>query len=294
MNKPLDIQALSHAFEHRGWPWKKDKSQDLCLEDINLELEPGSITGLLGKNGVGKTTLIQCALGLINPSTGQAQIFNEQSWNSSPQCRQKIGYVPQKSDLIHNSSALKLLKHWGSYYQNWDQNFADLILKKFDIDGHKAIAQLSGGQHQCLSIAMGICHRPNLLILDEPVAGLDPKARRQFIEILLEDYWDEKKTILFSSHITSDIERIASDVIFLKDRKILIQENLDQLKLNYHKITLPPTVDQAVISDNIQHKVRVRERGDELIITVSQKADLPKDISQHSLNLEDLFMELHT
>ena len=294
MNKPLSIQTLSHGFDNGVWPWKKDKGQELCLRDINLELEPGSITGLLGKNGAGKTTLIQCALGLIKPNKGGAQVFNEPSWNSSPQCRQQIGYVPQKSGLLHNSSAHDLLKHWGSYYQQWDQSFAESILKKLDIDSHKTIHKLSVGQQQCVSIAMALAHRPSLLILDEPVAGLDPKARRQFIEILLEDYWDEEKTILFSSHITSDIERIASDVLFLKDQNILLQENLDQLKSNYHKITLPPIPDRQLIAGNIKHIVGTRERGDDLVITVSKKSEnLPTDINQHSLNLEDLFMELH-
>lgn len=297
MNYPLKMVDLSHSYQGRAWPWQQPK-QDLVLKNIGFQLKPGTITGLLGINGAGKTSLIQCALGLIKPQQGNSYLYGQNSWDSDHSIRQQIAYVPQLFDLALHCNAFKLSKHWGHYYKNWDQGFVEKILRLFGIPENQPLQQLSIGQRQKISIALALGHRPNLLVLDEPVASLDPLSRRQFLQVLIEDYWDEHKTILFSSHITSDIERIASDVLVLKDQEILLHQSLDELKQNCRKYTLENCPAAANYLKEIDHKLSMRTLDEQITFCLTEAHpgidQQAFTLAAESLNLEALFLELHT
>jgi len=203
---------------------------ETVLNGVSLDLNPGSITGLLGRNAAGKTTLIRTALGLLEPDSGDANLFGFKAWECPASVRRKIGYVSQKFDdmLWHKvGNAIRLV---ASFYDTWDQQLVDRFRKEWDVPLDKPINKLSTGQQQKVGILLAIGHRPDLLILDEPVDSLDPVARQNFLRTLLMLNDEIGQTILFSSHITTDIERIAADVAILHEGKITYHGSLDELK----------------------------------------------------------------
>lgn len=200
------------------------------LHDVTLELEPGSITGLLGRNGSGKTTLIRTAIGLLKPESGKANLFGYSAWDCPASIRRRIGYVSQRFDdmvWLRVKDAIALV---GSFYENWDAQLVERFRTEWNVDNNRKIYKLSQGQQQKVGILLAIGHRPDLLLLDEPVASLDPAARQEFLRALLMLNDEIGQTILFSSHITTDIERVAADVAILNDGRITYHGALDELK----------------------------------------------------------------
>ena len=216
---PLALLSLAKTF-----------GQTKVLEDVTLELEPGSITGLLGRNGSGKTTLIRTAVGLLKPDSGRANLFGYSAWDCPAIIRRRIGYVAQKFDDMVWLKVKDAIALVGSFYENWDSQLVERFRSEWKVDNNKKIYRLSQGQQQKVGILLAIGHRPDLLVLDEPVASLDPAARQEFLRALLMLNDEIGQTILFSSHITTDIERVAADVAILNEGKITYHGALDELK----------------------------------------------------------------
>ncbi len=225
VNKTLNAKfPLSLVNVEKGF----DKTK--VLDGVTLELAPGSITGLLGRNGSGKTTLIRTAVGLLKPESGQANLFGYSAWECPAAVRRQIGYVSQKFDDMLWLKVKDAIALVGSFYEKWDYQLVERFRKDWDVDNNKQIFKLSQGQQQKVGILLAIGHRPDLLVLDEPVASLDPAARQEFLRALLMLNDEIGQTILFSSHITTDIERVAADVAILNDGKISYHGALDELK----------------------------------------------------------------
>ena len=290
---PLSLTGLSKGFD-----------DEKVLDGVTLELEPGSITGLLGRNAAGKTTLIRTAIGLLEPDSGRANLFGYQAWNCPAEVRRRIGYVSQKFDdmLWHKvDGAIKLV---ASFYETWDQQLVDRFREEWDVPSDKKIQTLSTGQQQKVGILLAIGHRPDLLILDEPVASLDPVARQNFLRTLLMLNDEIGQTILFSSHITTDIERIAADVAILHEGKITYHGSLDELKESVQCLflradsSLEKIRDFAgVISSRVDGnrlQVWVRDWDDEKSQLLGEQiqgtSEGKASIVTESVGLEELFM----
>ena len=200
------------------------------LNGVSMDLKPGSITGLLGRNGAGKTTLIRTAVGLLKPNSGVANLFGYPAWESPASIRRRIGYVSQRFDDMVWLKVKDALALVGSFYERWDYQLVERFRSDWGVSNEKQIFYLSQGQQQKVGILLAIGHRPDLLVLDEPVASLDPAARQEFLRALLMLNDEMGQTILFSSHITTDIERVAADVAILSQGKIVYQGALDELK----------------------------------------------------------------
>ena len=285
-----------------------DTGQKYVLEGINLELTPGSITGLLGRNGAGKTTLIRMAVGLLEPDSGWSNIFGYQAWNCPALIRRRVGYVAQQFDDMLWLSVQDALSLVGSFYDNWDCQLVERLRVEWEIPGDRKIQKLSLGQQQKVSILMAIGHRPDLLILDEPVASLDPAARHEFLRMLLLLNDEIGQTILFSSHITTDIERVAADVAVLHAGKITYHGGLDDLKESVQCLFLhsdTPLVDLhrigGIVSSRIdgnRMQVWVRdwdeskqESLNELLVqTGTVKQEHRDGIVTENVGLEELFL----
>ena len=192
-------------------------------------------SGLLGTNGSGKTTLIKCALGLIRPQHGEARLLGEDSWTLSAEAKMRIGYVPQVINLYPWMKVRHLIDYTAAFYPNWNHDLvARLMTRMVACRANDRIGPLSVGQLQKVAIVLALGHEPDLLILDEPAASLDPLARRQFLQMIIDLAEPGKRTVLFSTHITSDLERVADRVAILKSGRIAWHGLLEDLKEQTH------------------------------------------------------------
>ena len=199
------------------------------LRDVTFDVRPGSITGLLGRNGAGKTTLMHAALGLKKVWDGQARLFGQNAWHASPAVRKRVGFVPQHFHDFGWLTVSQCAKLISGFYDEWDEQFAADLLGRWEIQD-VPIGSLSPGMRQRVGVLLAVGHRPDLLVLDEPFGSLDPGARRDFLRLIGELNAATGQTILLSSHICSDIERICSDVAILHGGRIAVHGVLDELK----------------------------------------------------------------
>ena len=218
---------LSLTNVHAGYNNKQERAE--VLKGVSLHLDAGSINGLLGRNGSGKTTLIRATLGLMKPTEGSAQLMGVTAWDCPTAVRERLGYVSQNLDHFPEATVERCLELVGSFYSNWNSAYINELKSRWNVS-EGLIATLSVGQKQKVALLMALGHRPDLLILDEPVASLDPGARREFLSTLVELNSDTNQTILLSSHITSDIERMCSHVAILHHGRILCHTQIDELK----------------------------------------------------------------
>ncbi|KFZ36258.1 ABC transporter [Shewanella mangrovi] len=259
------------------------------LNGLSLTLYPGMVVGLLGANGAGKSTLMRVALGIVAADSGNVRILNESPMALSAKTKATIGYVAQQPFGYEGFSVAQALSLHRSFYPNWDQALEQDWLQRFDLDGKTAVQKLSIGQRQSLALIMAMAYRPKLLLLDEPVASLDPVARRRFMADLFDLALESGSAVLFSSHITSDLERVASHVALMKNGELMLMRELDELREQLRIVTLGhdslPELPSSV--SVLAHKGRT------LLIDGYQGEVIADAQSCLPLNLEQLFMELH-
>src|SRR5699024_1075988 len=203
------------------------------LQDVNLTLQPGMIMGFMGRNGAGKTTTIQSIMDLVKPDQGDIQILGMSMADDEVAIKNNIGYVSDTPILNHSWTVERTLSFVQHFYTTWDDKLVGKYVKAFDLSLKKRISEMSKGAKMKFSLLLAIAHRPKLLLLDEPTSGLDPVIREEVLELLLDFMADGERSILFSSHITSDIEKIADIVTFIHHGKILLSENKELLLDRY-------------------------------------------------------------
>lgn len=291
MNEPvMQLQNLRKQFA--------DKE---VLRGIDLRLEPGMVLGLLGANGSGKTTLIKCALGLLQPSDGSARVFGEDSWELSARAKARLGYVPQEVTSYPWMRVRQVIAYTAAFYPRWDTAFVSQLCNRWHVPLEDRIGALSTGQLQTVGIVLALGHRPEFLVLDEPVASLDPSARRQFLRTLLEALEDERQAVLFSTHITSDLERVAQRVAILGDGKIRFLGELDELKDRVKRLRITSRRELPA-SFAVPGALRCEVVGPHATVCVADfderlvdqmRATWDADVLVNDLNLEEIFVEMH-
>lgn len=266
------------------------------LKGLEWQLAPGQVFGLLGRNGAGKTSLLEALLGLRDIQGGTVRLFGEPIGALSDANRARIGYVPQSSDLFKGFTGEQLLAYFKSFYPRWNDAKVSSLLQRWDIPRDQVIARLSGGQQQRLSIIRALAHEPDLLVLDEPVAGLDPAGRREFLRELVDQVLDRGTTVVLSTHILSDLERVAFNVAFLRDGRISVQGPLDDLLESTRRVIGSREQIDAMVA-HCGAKV-LQRRGSEsglemALLKLAPNSD-PGDsmLPLQAVNLEELFMEL--
>ena len=209
-----------------------------ALNSVDLKILPGRIIGLLGPNGAGKSTLIRHMIGLYLPDKGTCVTFGCDAAKLSQNELSHIGYVHQEGELLDWMKVKQLIQYVSAYHPGWNRELEDRYVNDFDIDLNGKVGALSPGQRQKLSILLAIGHEPDYLILDEPASALDPVARAQFLDLLIKIIQQDGKTILISSHILSDVEKVIDHVIIMKSGHIIEDKGFDDLRDQYLRVRL--------------------------------------------------------
>jgi ABC-2 type transport system ATP-binding protein len=279
------LSGLSLAYPKGG----------LVLNGLDWQLLPGQVVGLLGRNGAGKTTLLETLLGLREPDAGTVKLFGQPALQLDDTARARIGYVPQQSDLFEGFTPAQLLAYFRSFYPRWNEAKVEGLMSRWDIARDKPIRKLSGGQKQRLSIIRALAHEPDLLVLDEPVASLDPAGRRDFLRELVGEVLDRGATVVFSTHILSDLERVAFNLAFMSEGRIALQAPLDELLEQVRAFTGTVT-EMAALMTRLGAQPLKRtplEAGRERVLArLPAGGELPGGVAAERVNLDDLFTEL--
>jgi ABC-2 type transport system ATP-binding protein len=204
------------------------------ISDISFKIEEGEIFGFIGPNGAGKSTTIRTLLSLIYPTSGSAKIFGKDCIEFAPEIKKEIGYLPSEVFYYDNMKVMDLLKYSASFYKKDCTKRIKELAEIMDLDLTKKIDDLSLGNKKKVGIVQGLLHEPKLIILDEPTSGLDPLMQQRFFD-LLEEENKKGATILFSSHILSEVQRLCDRVAIIKEGKIVTVEKISTLKENNYK-----------------------------------------------------------
>ena len=289
-NIVLEMRAVSKMYSGRS-----------VLDRLNLEIPTGSVVGLLGKNGAGKTTLLRCALGLAKPQHGTVTIMGEPAWNLSVSAKEHIGYVPQSPQLYPWMQVRHIIAYTGSFYLRWNSKLVDRLVRDWKISPTRRAGTLSVGELQKLAIVLALGHEPDLLVLDEPVASLDPGARREFLKVLLDIAAGGKRSVIFSTHITSDLERVADRVAILQNGQISFFGDLGELKDQIKRLrltscnTFPERFElPGLLSQRIEgNRALVTTRLLTAELVNQFESQWHASVEVQDLNLEEIFLELH-
>jgi ABC-2 type transport system ATP-binding protein len=293
MTPILEFRNISRSFK-KGVP---------VLNGVTFSMTEGEVLGLLGRNGAGKTTLIRIAMGMLFPHAGAVRVFGLSPTEEPVAVKKRIGYVAEDQVLPVGSSIAELIALHRYLFPSWDQTLERQLLDRFGLSTSSKIKQLSKGQARQAALVCAVCHRPELLILDEPAGGLDPAARREFLETSIQLLNREGTAILFSSHHMTDVERLGGRVVLLDDGKVRLDRQLDQIHEDYCVAMIPRSAvaDSAAI-ESLPGCLRARPVFDDWhavfegtpdVISRRLRETLGLDgIRCVSVPLEELFVEL--
>jgi len=221
MNKVLIIKELSIKFDN------------FQLKDINFSIEKGTIMGFIGQNGAGKTTTLKLILNSFARNSGKITVLGRDNIEDEVFVKNNIGYVPAESYLLSNKTMEEHEKIFAKFYDNWDKEAFNHYIKKWNIPLKEKTGNLSTGTKTKGMITLALAHKPTFLILDEPTAGLDPVARLDFLDEIREFVSDGEKSVLISSHITSDLDKAADFITLIHQGEILESDSIDRIQEKY-------------------------------------------------------------
>ncbi|MES2178555.1 MAG: ABC transporter ATP-binding protein [Gemmatimonadota bacterium] len=229
------------------------------LDGVTFSMRREDIVGLLGRNGAGKTTLIHIAMGMLYPHRGSVRVFGIDPLKDPVAVKKRIGYVAEDQVLPPRSGIGEILTFHRHLFPAWDERLERELLERFGLAGNTSrIGQLSKGQARQVALMCAVCHRPDLLILDEPAGGLDPAARRQFLETSIQLLNREGTAILFSSHHMNDVERLGGRVVLLDGGKVRIDRTVDALREEHCVAMIPQHVAELATIERLPGCLRVR------------------------------------
>lgn len=279
----------------------KDVDGRAVLRDFTVQVPAGQVVGLVGKNGAGKSTLFDLLLGFALPTAGTSSLFGADSAALPAAIKARIGFVPQADELVGLMTGAQQLALIASLHRNWDQGLVDRLAREWELPLERRISTLSGGERQKLSTLCALGHRPDLLVLDEPAASLDPLARRRFMQEILAIAGDVTRTLLYASHIVADLERVASHIWVLREGRLVWQGELDVLKETVVRLHLRAGRELAAgmrVPNQLQGVVEgrtaafvVRGWSDTALEPLQQELDARIEVEP--LGLEEIFLALH-
>ncbi len=223
----VDIRRVSRRFGDK-----------MALDELSLTVPRGGVFGLIGGNGAGKTTLIKHILGLLKPQQGTVQVFGMNPVENPVGTLGRIGYLSEDRDLPDWMRVGELMQYTQAFFPNWDNAYAEELRDAFDLDAKARVKTLSRGQRARAGLLVALAHRPELLVLDEPSSGLDPVVRRDILGAIIRTIADEGRTVLFSSHLLDEVERVADRVAMIHQGRIMLTASMDEIKAQHRRLTL--------------------------------------------------------
>ncbi|HEU0140056.1 MAG TPA: ABC transporter ATP-binding protein [Bryobacteraceae bacterium] len=293
MNPVLEFLNISRSFK-RGAP---------VLDGVSFSMAEGEVVGLLGRNGAGKTTLIHIAMGLLSTHGGAVRVFGVSPFDNPVAVKRRVGFVSEEQVLPPRSTIAELITFHRYLFGRWDDVLERQLLDRFALSPSSKIHSLSKGQARQVALLCAVCHRPELLLLDEPAGGLDPVARREFLETSIQLLNREGTAILFSSHHMADVERIGGRIVLLSEGRVAIDRDLDRLREDVCIAMVPraSAPDPAALR-NLPGCLRIRAVFEDWHVVIEGQPDdvlgrlqliSPADnIRCMRVPLEELFIEL--
>lgn len=270
-----------------------------AVADISFAVPDGSVFGLVGRNGAGKTTTIRLLLGLLRPDAGRSSIFGEDSLALSRPCRRRIGYLSEEPFPYDDLPLPGLLRYVSAFFETWDWDYSESLAARLEVPRDRTLKQMSRGERRRAELLLVLAQRPDLLILDDPWLGLDAAIRREFLVTALELARDEGKTVLFTSHVLSDVERIVDHIALLDKGTVRSGGTLDDVKARTKRLVLGidgVAPDRIVVPGEVSRRVE----GDELVVVTEAFTPALEEklgatatrVEVTHLNLEEIFCEL--
>lgn len=272
-----------------------------AVRDLDLRVPHGAVCGLLGPNGAGKSTTIQMLLGVLPPTTGRAQVLGMDPAREDVAVRRRVGYVAEVHGFYEWMTVDRLIALVATYHVRWDWDLARTLQSEFGLNGTSRIRILSKGMRARLALLLALAFHPDLLILDEPTGGLDPAARRSFIESILGRFQEQGKTILVASHLLNEFSGLLDHVVFLKESRLVYSSSIVELNQRFKRASLlfdgpapeELTVPGALAIRRNGRQARITLRDFDAERTPRQLAQLgARQIDICDLPLDDLFIDL--
>jgi ABC-2 type transport system ATP-binding protein len=260
-----------------------------ALRECTLAVPSGRVVALVGPNGAGKTTLLNLAVGLAAPTTGRIAVLGEIG-PGSQSALNRIAFVAQDTPLYANLSVADTLRLVANLSNRWDEANARQRLTELDIPLRRRVGKLSGGQHAQVALAVALARHPDLLILDEPVARLDPLARHDFMGTLMASVADEGLSVLLSSHVVAELERVCDYLVVLSDGQVQIAGDVDDLLSSHGVLTGPASELDAVAAQHHVVHVQSAERQASLLVRLTRPLPTPTGWRLDETNLEELVL----
>ena len=280
MNAILEIQGLTKQY----------KRSDFRLKDVSFSIPRGAIMGFVGENGAGKTTTIGCILNTLVKDGGMVKVFGKEMSDEAVDIRDDIGVVYDKNAFPTHLTALKVASIMRHLYSNWDDELFKEYLQKFKLPEKKKIKTFSRGMTMKLAVATALSHRPKLLILDEATAGLDPVVRDDILDVFLDFVQDENNSVLLSSHITSDLEKVADYIAFIHNGSIIFSEKKDDLIYNYGIMRCKQAQFAEIDNEDILAYRKHDYQTDVLIADKKAAAKKYRNIVMDNVSIEEIML----
>lgn len=266
----------------------KRYGQTRALSECTLAIPAGKVVGLVGPNGAGKTTLLQLAVGLLRPTAGSITVLGGRP-GTTPNQLARVGFVAQDAPTYAGMTIHDHLRFGAWMNPHWDMGLAEDRIARLGLDPHRKAGELSGGQRAQLALTLAVAKRPDLLVLDEPVASLDPLARREFFRGLMEIVAEHGASVILSSHLVADLERVCDYLVVLVDSRVQVAGDIDDLLATHHRLTGPRRGRTALPSDQQVIAESHTDRQSTLVVRTEHPV-LDPAWSVEQLDLEDLVL----
>lgn len=288
MEQPVvDIKGLSRSFAHKD-----------ALDGVSFTASAGQVYGLVGSNGAGKTTLLKHVLGLLRATSGSVRVFGLDPVREPAPVLGRVGYLSEEHELPEWMRVDELMRYTQAFHPTWDAAYARELLETFALDPAKKIKELSKGMRAQAGLIAAVAHRPELLILDEPSSGLDAVVRRDILDAIVRAVADDGRTVIFSSHLLDEVERMSDHVTLLHEGRVALSGVLDDVRGAYQRsrvhfaepLDRPPTLETVLVTEGGGRTWSVVHSGSAELFRQSVLARGGEVVDSRDATLEEIFL----